>query len=72
MTAESQTNTSNSGGRDARLAHLIITIFGLCARAEGNWLSTAAVVALMADLGTESQAVRGSISRLKRRGVLIS
>ncbi|MFI5781993.1 PaaX family transcriptional regulator C-terminal domain-containing protein [Nocardia sp. NPDC051570] len=60
------------GGRDTRLAQLIITIFGLCARAEGNWLSTASVVALMADLGVDHQAVRSSISRLKRRGVLVS
>jgi phenylacetic acid degradation operon negative regulatory protein len=58
--------------RDARLAQLIITIFGLYARAEHNWLSVASVVRLMADLGVESQAVRSSISRLKRRGVLDS
>ncbi|SDM56973.1 PaaX family transcriptional regulator [Allokutzneria albata] len=58
--------------RDSRLAQLIITIFGLYARAEGNWLSVAAVVALMADLGIEGQAARSSISRLKRRGVLDS
>ncbi|MFI7188807.1 hypothetical protein ACIBQ0_03655 [Nocardia nova] len=49
-----------------------ITIFGLCARAEGNWLSTASVIALMGDLGADAQAVRSSISRLKRRGVLVS
>lgn len=59
-------------GRDARVAQLIITIFGLYARAEGNWLSVASVVALMADLGGESQATRAAISRLKRRGVLLS
>ncbi len=65
MTAEAQTAS-------ARLAQLIITIFGLYARAEHNWLSVASVVRLMADLGVESQAVRSSISRLKRRGVLCS
>ncbi|MVU78081.1 PaaX family transcriptional regulator [Nocardia sp. ET3-3] len=69
MTADTP---ATPGGRDARLAHLIVTIFGLCARAEGNWLPTASVVALMADLGAEPQAVRSSISRLKRRGVLLS
>lgn len=72
MTAASQATASSPGGRDSRLAQWIITIFGLCARAEGNWLSTASVVALMADLGAEGQAVRSSISRLKRRGVLVS
>lgn len=60
------------GGRDARLAQLIITIFGLYARAEGNWMSVASVVALMSDLGGEGQAARSAISRLKRRGVLLS
>lgn len=60
------------GGREARLAHLIITIFGLYARAEGNWLSVSSVVALMADLGGDGQATRSAISRLKRRGVLLS
>ncbi|MCM6773598.1 PaaX family transcriptional regulator [Nocardia sp. CDC159] len=71
MTADPKA-TSEPPGRDARLAQLIITLFGLCARAEGNWLSTASVVALMADLGVDHQAVRSSISRLKRRGVLVS
>ncbi|MDX8033421.1 PaaX family transcriptional regulator C-terminal domain-containing protein [Lentzea sp. BCCO 10_0856] len=58
-------------GRD-RLGPLIITIFGLYARGEHNWLSVASVVQLMADLGVEGQAVRSSISRLKRRGVVRS
>ncbi|MFB9908986.1 PaaX family transcriptional regulator [Allokutzneria oryzae] len=72
MTAEPQSPAGLAGGRDSRFAQLIITIFGLYARAEGNWLSVAAVVALMADLGIESQPARSSISRLKRRGVLDS
>ncbi|ANZ40269.1 PaaX family transcriptional regulator [Lentzea guizhouensis] len=58
-------------GRD-RLGPLIVTIFGLYARGEDNWLSVASVVGLMAELGVEGQAVRSSISRLKRRGVVIS
>ncbi|ODQ94320.1 PaaX family transcriptional regulator [Mycolicibacterium holsaticum] len=60
------------GGRDARVAQSILTIFGLYARAEGNWLSVASVVAMMSDLGVEGQAVRSAISRLKRRDVLHS
>jgi phenylacetic acid degradation operon negative regulatory protein len=59
-----------AGARETRLAHLILTIFGLYARAERNWLSVASVVRLMADLGVDGQAARSSISRLKRRGVL--
>lgn len=72
MTTEPPSTLDRAGGRDTRLAQLIITIFGLYARAEGNWLSVASVVALMADLGVEGQAARSSISRLKRRGVLRS
>ncbi|GHH28176.1 PaaX family transcriptional regulator [Lentzea cavernae] len=61
--------TAAPAGRD-RLGPLIITIFGLYARGEHNWLSVASVVQLMADLGVEGQAARSSISRLKRRGVV--
>jgi DNA-binding transcriptional regulator PaaX len=42
------------------------------ARPHGNWLPIAALVALMADLGVDAQAVRSSITRRKRRGVLRS
>jgi phenylacetic acid degradation operon negative regulatory protein len=49
---------------------LILSLYGLYAREEGNWLSVASLLALMADLGTDSAAVRSSVSRLKRRGVL--
>jgi phenylacetic acid degradation operon negative regulatory protein len=51
---------------------LIVTLYGLYAREHGSWLSVAAVVRLMADLGVEESAVRSSISRLKRRGMLDS
>ncbi|HEY2042943.1 MAG TPA: PaaX family transcriptional regulator C-terminal domain-containing protein [Jatrophihabitans sp.] len=50
---------------------LILTVFGLYARAEANWLSVSSVVRLMADLGVDSAAVRSSISRLKRRDILL-
>jgi len=59
-------------GRDARHGPLITTLFGLYARGEDNWLSVASVVRLMGELGVEAQAVRSSVSRLKRRGVLES
>jgi phenylacetic acid degradation operon negative regulatory protein len=55
-----------------RPRQLIITIYGLCARGEQNWLSIASVVRLMGDLGVEGHAVRSSVSRLKRRGLLRS
>jgi phenylacetic acid degradation operon negative regulatory protein len=51
---------------------LIVTIYGLYARQEHNWLSVAALVRLMADLGIDGQAVRSSVYRLKKRGILRS
>jgi phenylacetic acid degradation operon negative regulatory protein len=49
---------------------LIVTIYGLYARESGGWLSVAALIRLMAELGVDEPAVRSSISRLKRRGIL--
>jgi phenylacetic acid degradation operon negative regulatory protein len=51
---------------------LILTLYGLYARDEHNWMSVGSVVRLMGDLGVDSAGVRSSISRLKRRGVLQS
>ncbi|MFD8717518.1 PaaX family transcriptional regulator C-terminal domain-containing protein [Streptomyces sp. NPDC059629] len=71
MTAEVESSSAvGAGGRDSRLGPLIITLFGLYARGEHNWLSVASLIRLMADLGVEGQAVRSAVSRLKRRGVL--
>ncbi len=49
---------------------LILTLYGLYARDEHNWLSVNSVVKLLGDLDVDSAGVRSSISRLKRRGVL--
>ncbi|MGH8894530.1 MAG: PaaX family transcriptional regulator [Actinomycetes bacterium] len=49
---------------------LIVTIYGLYARETGGWLSVATLIRLMSELGVEEPAVRSSISRLKRRGIL--
>jgi phenylacetic acid degradation operon negative regulatory protein len=56
----------------AQPRQLIVTVFGLYARQERDWLPIAAVVRLLAGLGIDSPAVRSSISRLKRRDVLRS
>jgi len=64
--------TAAASVRDTRLGSLILTIFALYARSEDNWLSVAALVRLMSDLGLDGGAARSSISRLKRRGVLRS
>ncbi len=55
-----------------RPRQLIVTLYGLYARQNQGWLSVAAVVRLMGDLGVDEQAVRSSISRLKRRGLLVA
>lgn len=55
-----------------RHQQLIVTIYGLYAREEGDALPVAALVRLMRELGVEAAGVRSSVSRLKRRGVLES
>jgi phenylacetic acid degradation operon negative regulatory protein len=49
---------------------LIVTIYGLYARELGGRLSVASLIRLMRDVGIDEPAVRSSISRLKRRGIL--
>lgn len=51
---------------------LIVTLYGLYAREENNWLPIRAVVRLMGELGVDEQSVRSATSRLKRRGTLRS
>jgi phenylacetic acid degradation operon negative regulatory protein len=55
--------------------HLIVTVYGMYARpgsvhSTAGWLSVAALIRLLADLGVDEPAVRSAISRLKRRGIL--
>jgi phenylacetic acid degradation operon negative regulatory protein len=52
--------------------HLILSLFGLYARAEHGRLSVRALIALMADLDVDAAATRSSVSRLKKRGVLVA
>ncbi len=59
-------------GRDAQPRSLIVTIYGVYAREAGGWLSVAALIRLMDALGVDEPAVRSSISRLKRRGILVA
>jgi phenylacetic acid degradation operon negative regulatory protein len=54
----------------AQPRHLIVTVYGLYARDAGGWMSVARIISLLADLGVDEPAVRSSISRLKRRGML--
>jgi phenylacetic acid degradation operon negative regulatory protein len=49
-----------------------MTFFGAFLRRLGGWIAVADLIALMAELGLDAQAVRSSVSRLKRRGVIES
>ena len=58
------------GETNAGPGQLIVSVYGLYGRSATGWLSVAALVRLLADLGVDEPAVRSSISRLKRRGLL--
>ncbi|MYW95290.1 PaaX family transcriptional regulator [Amycolatopsis rubida] len=58
------------GGRAAQPRHLIVSVYGVHHQAGGEWLSVASLIDLLAAVGVDEPAVRSSISRLKRRGVL--
>jgi phenylacetic acid degradation operon negative regulatory protein len=59
-----------SGAPSHQPRALIVTRYGLYAREEGGWLSISVIIRLMSELGVDEPAVRSSISRLKRRGIL--
>ena len=61
---------ANGRGRQPRA--LIVSVYGLYAREDGGWLSVATLIRLLAELGVDEPAVRSSISRLKRRGILVA
>lgn len=74
-TVKSTTSKNRDGGRpgagaDSGLRALIVTIYGLYAREVGGWLGVSTIIRLMAQLEVDEPAVRSSISRLKRRGIL--
>ncbi|MGJ3507869.1 PaaX family transcriptional regulator [Enemella sp. A6] len=66
----SSAETPRGTGEVPRHQQLIVTIFGLYAR-RGE-LAVSAVIALLGELGAPAPAVRSSVSRLKKRGVLVS
>lgn len=72
--SEAVSSVSEEGNHqgDVRPRALIVTIYGLYARRAGGWLSVSSLIPLMAELGVDEPAVRSSISRLKRRGILVA
>ncbi len=72
VTAVSDTDDADGPARTAQPRHLIVTVYGLYARSDGGWLSVASLIALLSALAVDEPAVRSSISRLKRRGILLA
>ncbi len=62
----------DANGRSRQPRALIVSVYGLYAREDGGWLSVATLIRLLAELGVDEPAVRSSISRLKRRGILVA
>ncbi|OZB80161.1 PaaX family transcriptional regulator C-terminal domain-containing protein [Microbacterium sp. 13-71-7] len=61
-----------SADSTARLQHLIITVFGRYVRAHGGVIQVSDLIRMLAALGADAPGVRSAVSRLKRRGVLVS
>lgn len=72
VTTVSDAGEAGAVARTAQPRHLIVTVYGLYAREGGGWLSVASLIGLLAALGVDEPAVRSSISRLKRRGILLA
>ncbi|MFL4472828.1 PaaX family transcriptional regulator C-terminal domain-containing protein [Paeniglutamicibacter sp. MACA_103] len=60
--------------RQSKLQHqqLIVTLYGLYGRSTGGTFPVAVLVDMLGALGIEAPAVRSTVSRLKRNGVLVS
>lgn len=71
MDDELEHDAGRNGVSGGQPRAFIVTIYGLYAREVGGWLSVGALIRLMTRLGVEEPAVRSSISRLKRRGILV-
>lgn len=72
MTSQTSARTSVAEAAGPRHHQVIVSLFGLYARAHGGALPVATIVSLMQDVGVEPAGTRSSISRLKKRGVIDS
>lgn len=61
-------NGSDSAAQ--RPQQLIVTVFGLYSRSHGEGIAVAHLIKLLGDCGVESSALRSSVSRLKKQGLL--
>jgi phenylacetic acid degradation operon negative regulatory protein len=62
--------TDDLSTRGQKPRALIVTVYGLYAREVDGWLSIASIIRLLAQCDVDEPAVRSSIFRLKRRGLL--
>ena len=53
-----------------RSKSIIVDLYGAYVRGLGGWIAIADLIRLMADLGTDEQAVRSTVSRMSRKGLL--
>lgn len=63
-------DTTPGGGLPPRA--LIFTVLGLYARDLGGWVGVRTLIRLLGATDVDAQAVRSSVSRLKRRGLLLA
>lgn len=64
--------SSSERATSLRPQRLIVTVFGAFLRDLGGWVAVADLVQLMAEVGVDNQAVRSSVSRLKRRAFILA
>lgn len=57
--------------RPLRSRSLLFDVYGAFGRDLGNWLAVADLVRLLGAVGVDEQAVRSSVSRLTRKGMLV-
>jgi phenylacetic acid degradation operon negative regulatory protein len=57
--------------RPPRSKSLIYDIYGAYVRPTGGWIAVADLITLMGELGADEQAVRSSVSRMSRKGMLM-
>ncbi|MCG2624810.1 transcriptional regulator [Arthrobacter sp. I2-34] len=74
MRAEEEIIAGRLPGDQGQPPHhrFIVTVFGLYGRHSGGVIPVAVIVRLLQELGAEPASVRSSISRLKKKGVLVS
>jgi phenylacetic acid degradation operon negative regulatory protein len=56
--------------RPAQAKSLLFDLYGAFLRDLGGWVAVADLIRLLGDLGVDEQAVRSSVSRMRRRGML--